>query len=277
MKVIMWGTRGSIAVPGPDTLRFGGNTSCLQVEISDAPPLVVDAGTGIRALGKKLLDQGPPERVVVLITHAHWDHIIGFPFFAPLFSEGCLVQIGGWAHGPEALSGIFVGDSHHCGNFPVPMDNLPARVEKLPALGHGQFPLGKGNVRCIALKHPGEGMGFRFEEGDKAVVFITDNELKSDTGPAVENFVKFCRGAQVLIHDAQYLPEEIGEHQGWGHSTWADALELARWAGVERLILTHHDPERDDLAVERLERDAQRAASGEVAVEAAYEGLVIEI
>lgn len=275
MKLTFWGVRGSIPVPGPDTLRYGGNTSCLELISAEGRRVVVDAGTGIRALGRRLLAEGPGE-VNLLITHLHWDHLLGFTFFEPAYRPGWRINLGGWPMALGGLRGLFdnrQGDGH----FPVPFDNLPADIRLSPELEAPSSRLGGLAVRTCPLNHPQGGVGFRFDDGEASLVFLTDNELGGPGPASLDDFDRFCAGAKVLVHDAQYLPMEMDSRAGWGHSDWAAALELARRAGVERLILTHHDPLRDDGQMDDLVREARRTAPPGLVVEAASEGMTLDI
>ncbi|MCA1990191.1 MAG: MBL fold metallo-hydrolase [Desulfarculus sp.] len=276
MKLTFWGTRGSIAVPGPETLRYGGNTTCLALDIEGQPPVVLDAGSGIRALGLQMLDLPGPLRVNLLITHLHWDHLLGFLFFYPAYRPDVSIHLGGWPRCLEGIQGLFDsqrGDGH----FPVMFEQLPSRITRDEALLAPRFDLGPVRVQTIPLNHPQGGVGLRFSRDGRSFVFLTDNELGGTRGPQLEDYARFCRGAQVLIHDAQYLPEEMDRHRGWGHSDWRSALELAQKAGVERLILTHHDPNRGDDAIDAMLDQARYQAGPGLVVEAAHEGLSLTI
>ncbi len=275
MRLTFWGVRGSLPVPGPETLRFGGNTTCLELELADGGLVVLDAGTGIRPLGLRRLAM-PPRQASLLLSHLHWDHLLGFPFFPVLYEAGWQVRVGGCPGALEGLQKLFdtrQGDGH----FPVRFENLPARIEALATPAGQDTDLGSAGLRCIRLNHPQGGLGFRFEEQGQALVFLTDNELGGPGAPRLGEFVDFCQGAKALVHDAQYLPEELPARRGWGHSSWQEALELARLAGVPRLILTHHDPARDDAQVEALTAQARAAAPAGIQVEAAREGLALEL
>lgn len=276
MKLTFWGTRGSIAVPGPDTLRFGGNTTCVQLSIDGCPTVIIDAGTGIRALGNLLDLQAGPLEIILLVTHLHWDHILGFPFFEPAYRKDCHIRVGGWPKGFDGLSGVFASNQID-GSFPVYFDQLSARIGKDPDLKPPDFRLGPVRVRTLGLNHPQGCLGFRFGTPNGDLVFITDNELDGTQGEHQERTARFCQGAAVLVHDAQYLPEEMNIFRGRGHSTWQEAVALAKRAGVGRLILTHHDPERTDDKVEALLENATRQAGSALQVQAAHEGMTIVI
>ncbi|MBU1154261.1 MAG: MBL fold metallo-hydrolase [Proteobacteria bacterium] len=270
MRLRFWGTRGSIPAPGPDTLRFGGNSTCLQLELG-GQQVIIDAGSGIRPLGQSLL--GKCKQVTLLITHLHPDHLMGFPFFAPIFDPEMTILVGGWPNALHGLKRLFYS-GRPVGGFPVPFDHLPARIVRGPGLDPPRFSLGGYQVRTTPLSHPQGSIGYRFDGPEGALVFITDNELPPQSPSP--RLVDFCRGAKVLIHDCQYLPSEMGSYHGRGHSAWPSALALSQAAGVGRLLLTHHDPDRTDGQVQDMVDEARKHAGG-MAVDAAAEGMVLEI
>lgn len=270
MKFTFWGTRGSIPVPGPSTLRFGGNSTCLQLELANRQ-VIIDTGSGIRPLGQALL--GQVREVTILLTHLHPDHLLGFPFFAPIFDPQMVIRVGGWPNALPGLKTLFY-KGRPVGGFPVPFAELPASIERGPGLDPPRFRLDEVEVRTTPLSHPQGCIGYRFQGPGGGLVFITDHELAPGEPPA--RLVEFCRGAEVLVHDAQYLPAEMESFRGRGHSDWRAALALARAAGVGRLLYTHHDPGRSDQEVERIVQ-AARAESAGLPVEAAAEGQVLVV
>jgi phosphoribosyl 1,2-cyclic phosphodiesterase len=276
MQLTFWGTRGSIAVPGPHTLRHGGNTTCLELWLDGGELVVLDCGTGVRALGEKLarLERIPP--VHLLITHLHWDHVNGFPFFDPIYSENNLIRVGGWPSGYERIIDLF-DPGRSDGRFPLRFDQIPANIIKDPALAPPRFQIGETRIRTQPLSHPQGSIAYRFQGKNGDLVFMTDNELDPKGNPSPDELAAFCQGAKVLVHDGQYLPEEMEHRRGWGHSDWRSALELARMAGVERLVITHHDPSRRDSQVEEIVSQANYAAAGGMRVVAAYEGMTLQI
>ena len=276
MKLTFWGTRGSIAVPGPMTLRYGGNTTCLCLEVEGQPPVVLDAGTGIRPLGLKLMNRPGPLDINLLVTHLHWDHLLGFLFFDPVYRAGTNIRVGGWPRGMEGIQGLF--DSQRSdGHFPVMFSNLPCTIGRADDILAPRFDLGPMQVHTIPLNHPQGGIGLRFTLDGRSLVFLTDNELGGPGQLQMADYVQFCQGTQVLVHDAQYLPEEMVHRRGWGHSDWRSVLELGRTAGVERLILTHHDPNRSDEEIDAMLAEARYLAGPHLLVEAAHEGLSLLI
>lgn len=274
MEIRFWGARGSIPSPGPHTLEFGGNTSCLEVLTATGHRIVVDGGTGIRLLGEQLQQQGAPVSLHLLLTHNHWDHLLGLPFFAPIYREDTEILVDGWPLAFQALTRIF---DDHMGNgfFPVGFDQLQANIGFLNRVARRTLTVDKVHIDAIPLNHPQGGLGFRFREGKVTLVFITDNELSGEEGPPMADYVQFAQGCDLLIHDAQYLPEELAEHRGWGHSTYEEAVQLALQAGVKSLVLTHHDPRRRDAEVHEIIARARQFAAAHshpLIIDAAREG-----
>ncbi len=262
--VRFWGVRGSIASPGPHTAGAGGNTTCVEVRLGGRR-VIIDAGTGLRQLG--LAQQGAPLDAWLLLSHLHWDHIQGFPFLAALFNPDTCLRIVGPCGTRQVLATQMSGPS-----FPVPLQQVPARLEFTEVEPGEELDLDGVAVRTAPLNHPGGGLAYRLEHGERAVVNACDTEHRPD-GPDPD-LAPLCQQADLLIHDAQYLPEEYPERVGWGHATYEAAAALALHAGVERLVLTHHDPARDDLALARLERDARQLFPG---ARAAREGDILEL
>ncbi len=270
MTVTFYGVRGSTPAPGAAFARFGGHTTCAAVAFEEQV-LVLDAGTGIRPLGRALLGGG--DDLFVLLTHLHADHVIGFPFFAPLYEAGRTVHL--LDHDEAAWSPLALFDGVH---YPLRPGDLPCsvrRVHESPTAflrGHG---LG---VTRQAVNHPGGAYGYRVEDDGRSFVFVPDNELGDETHAARGEVVAFCRGADVLCHDAQYLDAEIAERRGWGHSSLSEAVALAVEAGVGHLVLTHHDPDRTDDALDAVQARA-RAALGPhgIGCTVAHEGLTFHL
>jgi phosphoribosyl 1,2-cyclic phosphodiesterase len=274
MEIKFWGTRGSIPAPGPNTLEFGGNTTCVEVILGNGQRVVIDGGTGFRLLGHHLLESRTPCRFHLLLTHGHWDHLLGIPFFEPIYHESTKLIVDGWPPAFQAMTRVF--DSHMGdGFFPVAFDHLKARIDYLNTLAHGVLDLDGVLIDSIRLNHPQGGLAFRFREGKHTMVFITDNELGAARSRRIPEFVEFVQGCDLLIHDAQYLPREIPDRRGWGHSTYQEAVELAQQAEVHNLLLTHHDPSRSDADVENiitLSREMSSAHRHPHLIDAAREG-----
>jgi ribonuclease BN (tRNA processing enzyme) len=258
VRTTVWGCRGSLAAPGAETLLYGGNTTCLEIELDDGTVLVVDAGTGIRALGLELA--GRPRRPLhLLLSHLHLDHIEGLGFFAPLWIDGQELHIWG---PPSPVAALERRLSRYLSPplFPIRLTEVPATVHchDLPAEG---FELGSATVTARPVIHRGPTVGFRFEENGSSLAFIPDHEpyLGVDPGEALPEWLSgyaIAEGAGTLIHDAQYTESEYASKRGFGHSTVAHAVAFARAAGVGRLVLFHHDPLHSD---EKLDAHEARA------------------
>jgi len=274
MDIRFWGTRGSIPAPGPYTLEFGGNTTCLEVVLRSGRRIVIDGGTGIRLLGEQLKTKVATIRLHLLLTHNHWDHLIGLPFFFPIYREDSEIKIDGWPLAFQALKRVF-DDHMGDGFFPVAFEQLKAHITFANKIARSPQVLDDVEIEALPLNHPQGCLGFRFQEEGHILVFITDNELGLDGGYRFPDFVKFARGADLLIHDAQYLPEEMPVHRGWGHSTYEEAVQLALEAGAKTLLLTHHDPSRTDEQVRAIigrAREMAAASGGQLTVDGAREG-----
>lgn len=281
MRVRFWGTRGSIASPGKDTIIYGGNTTCVELTLASGDTVIIDAGTGIRAMGNSLKSRKEINRVYLLITHIHWDHLFGFPFFEPIYDQGFEILIDGCPNCMKGLSYPFdnkMGD----GFFPVSFSDLKANIRFLDTIGKGPLEIGSAKVDKITLHHPQGGYGFKFSDNGRTLVFITDNELVRDgaKGARFEDYAKFCEGADVLIHDAQYNLKEMQKRKGWGHSNYELVLDLGLEVGVSHLILFHHDPSRKDSELEAIERICQsevKRRGGHVKVTAARESTEFDL
>jgi len=251
MQVRCWGARGSIPVSGDEYRRFGGDTTCVEVRGHDGHVVIIDAGTGIRRLGLRLQSERPAE-INLLFTHAHWDHLMGFPFFQPLYESGRAIRIFGCPCAQDSVREM-VSESMEPPHFPVPLHEVGADLT-FRAECSKPFEVGGLIVTPFPLSHPNGGLGYAFAESDRRFVFLTDNELgfRHPGGPAFEDYVGFCSGADLLFHDAEFRPEEYDRRRGWGHSTCAEAVDLALEANVKRLGLIHHDPERADDQVDAI-------------------------
>ena len=307
MRVRFWGTRGSIATPGPDTIRYGGNTSCVEVTTSCGACFILDCGTGARALGAALMARATkPLTATILLSHTHWDHIQGFPFFAPLFVPGNRIVVCGPEGSGGSLRQVLSGQMEFT-YFPVEIDQLPATIT-FQELAEGVHEFDGVRVLAQYLHHPAMTLGYRIEADGAALVYLCDHEPfsetlwhehpvqsqvesvqhKEDNHRYTESIVhagdrrhaRFMADAGLVIHDAQYTPEEYPPKKNWGHSTYEYAVALAAAAGVRQLVLTHHDPLHDDGFVDEIEKRARGYAEQlgvPVAVCCAYEGLDLTI
>ena len=287
MRIRYWGTRGSIATPGPSTVRYGGNTSCVELRSSRGTLIVFDCGTGARVLGRALVEQtrpgGDPVTGSILLGHTHWDHIQGLPFFEPLFGGGH------WdVYGPRgldvSLDQTLAGQMNYQ-YFPVALDQVGAEVA-FHELVEGTFEIGDLVVRTQYLNHPALTLGYRVECDGAVVCYVTDHEPFDPAlgrgGDVSANgddarHVEFLEGADVIIHDAQYDASEYSARVGWGHSPMEYVVDVASAAGVRRTVLFHHDPSHDDATVEALVERANVRATGRTQVVAAAEGDMLDV
>jgi phosphoribosyl 1,2-cyclic phosphodiesterase len=262
--VRFWGVRGSIACPSPNHVRYGGNTSCLEV-YADGQSLILDAGTGIRNLGQSFL-QRKINRADLLLTHTHWDHINGFPFFTPAYAPdhhftvwaGHLLDAGGVE---RVLAGQMARPT-----FPVPLSALQADIDFKDFRAGETFQLGKLTIRTAPLQHPDGATGYRIEAGGRSFCYVTDTEHVP--GSPDETILALIDGADLVAYDSTYTDEEFPRHIGWGHSTWQEGVRLAQRANVKQLAIFHHDPYHEDDFMDEVARQAKETWDGAfVAVE----------
>jgi len=254
MKVKFYGTRGSVPTPDPENYKFGGNTSCIQITFSTGRIAILDAGTGIRNLGNDLIRNSHEQydNIGIILSHTHWDHIQGFPYFEPAYDprRNFTISICGKERMGKDLESLFATQMQN-DFFPVPLEKMGANFTFLqPDIITYESP---GGIKLAATKysHRGDAYGYRIEEGGKTLVYCTDVEHKNGIDPYV---VELSKNADLLIHDAQYTPEELKTKKGWGHSSWEQAIEVAKLAGVKKLALFHHDPEHNDTFLSNMER-----------------------
>jgi phosphoribosyl 1,2-cyclic phosphodiesterase len=284
LRATCWGTRGSIPSPGRATARFGGNTSCLEVRTADGRCFIFDAGTGIRVLGRRLDALDEPTDVDLFLTHFHWDHIQGVPFFAPLYRPETRIRIHGPRQGETDIETLFRGQMGPV-YFPVPYEALSASLEFIH-LDDAPWIDGDVEVSAIRVRHPARTYGYRIRSGRAAVAYVPDNELVGGSyevgGDAwYRELVEFLGGVDTLFHDAMYTDQEYPAVEGWGHSTFNQAVRLAEDAGVRRLYVFHHAPERADAELVTLTdqlRDAlaRRGSRLELGIAAEGEKLLVQ-
>lgn len=272
--VHFWGVRGSIACPGSETVRYGGNTSCVEMRVGGSR-LIFDGGTGLRVLGQTLLSQMPVEGYL-FFTHSHWDHIQGFPFFVPAFIPGNRFHI----HGAVAPNGSTIkqrlNDQMLHPNFPVPLQVMGADLKFYNLKIGKPVKIGDIKVENALLNHPGEAVGYRVNWRGYAAAYITDTEHFPDRMD--ENVLWLARNADVLIYDATYTDEEYyspkSSKVGWGHSTWREAVKVAKAAKVKKLVIFHHDPLHNDEFLDRVGEEVAQEFPGSMM---AREGLSIPL
>ncbi len=276
MRATVWGCRGSLAAPGAETVRYGGNTSCVHLELDDGTPVVLDAGTGIRLLGLELA-RLPRRPIHVCLTHLHMDHLEGLGFFVPLWEPGIELHIWGPASPVDRLEER-IARYLSPPLFPVQLSEVPSNIT-FHDVPDGEFTIGSARFRGEAVSHRGPTIGYRIEEGDSSLAYIPDHEPYLGVEPGTVDLPwlsgsSLAEGATVLMHDAQYFEHEYPSHVGWGHSSVAHAVAFARAAQVERLVLFHHDPLHTDDQLRSLEARA-RALWGDEGrpPELAYEGM----
>jgi phosphoribosyl 1,2-cyclic phosphodiesterase len=278
MEVTFYGVRGSVPAPGPHTVRYGGNTSCVEVRLSDDSTLVLDAGTGMRALGNALIKRGRSTPVHLLLSHTHWDHVLGLPFFAPLYRSDTHLFVYPLANDAQELFQRNIFNDIH---FPVSVDDIPARLE-LTRPEKAEWRIGSAIVRRIQLNHPGGAQGFRIDDDDgTSVAYLTDNELHAENAKTtVEQLARFAGGTDLIIHDSQYLAEDMPAKLGWGHSVVTEVLRLGVLAEPKQLALFHHDPERSDNALDLIGETSQafiKSEGKQTQVLVASEGLSVQL
>jgi phosphoribosyl 1,2-cyclic phosphodiesterase/CheY-like chemotaxis protein len=290
-RLKFWGVRGSTPAPGPSTVEYGGNTSCIEIR-AKGELIILDAGTGLRLLGKQLAEEfkEQPLNMTLLLTHTHWDHIQGLPFFQPIYQPQNRVRILGFEGARHGLSSVLSSQMENP-FFPVTMRELPANVQ-IEELKELKFTIGRVRVEACFANHPGICVGYRLFTGEASVAYFPDNEPHyvangTDVKAAAEytqgqerRIVSFLRGVDILIMDAQYDREEYKLHMGWGHACLDDVVALAIKAEVKKLFLFHHDPDHDDAKISEMAdyaRKLVKAQNGKLQVDAAREGVVLEL
>jgi phosphoribosyl 1,2-cyclic phosphodiesterase len=255
MNVEFWGVRGSAPVSGKDKVKYGGHTPCAVVTGTAGEILVIDAGTGIKAFGEKLMAgaRGDTLRVHVLLTHFHLDHVIGLPFFTPLYAKRTSLTFYSAVSAQEAeksLRGLMSGRY-----FPVDFRETDSR-KKFVRLADENFSVGRLRIALCPLRHPQGSVGYKIREGDGSIVFATDTEPPEEGFD--ERLASFIAGATYFVYDATFTPEEYATRQGWGHSTWREGVELARRGKVRNLVLSHFNPDHADGRIDRMVAGARR-------------------
>ena len=277
--VDFWGVRGSVPSPGPTTIRYGGNTSCVSIKADDKI-LILDAGTGIRNLGRAIISK-PDLEIFVIVTHSHWDHIQGFPFFTPIYQPNRPVHMFPTLHKKNVVLASLI-DQMDGAHFPITPDQVPSNfnfVTENPL----EFLESNGfHLEMVPMNHPGKAFGYKITIDDKVICYFTDNEIDPPYEKSIElnELTNQCRNADILIHDAQYTEDDMPLKHGWGHSLISQVTELGKSAEVKNLVYYHHDPERtDDLLDKELEKAAKTLKENGSSVQPyfAYEGLKLTL
>jgi len=257
MEITCWGSRGSIPVSGKEYLKYGGDTTCIEIRTKTRDIIIIDAGTGIRRLGNKLEKEKFPT-LNFLFTHAHWDHLMGFPFFKPLYRETTHIRMQNCPFHSKFVETI-LSKVMRPPNFPVKYSDLKAKIDYEEACPD-VFEIGSIKIVPIQISHPNSGSGFKFIEDGKSFVFLTDNELgfTHSGGKSFQEYQEFSFGADLLIHDAEYTPDEYKKYREWGHSTYTEVIDLAIGSRVKKLGLFHLNQDRTDLQMDDIVKGCRR-------------------
>jgi phosphoribosyl 1,2-cyclic phosphodiesterase len=272
VSVRFWGVRGTLAAPGPDTVHYGGNTSCVEVAIGRRS-VIFDAGSGIKKLGDRLATQGGKIDTDILFSHCHMDHVCGIPFFTPFYESGHQIRL--WAGNllPDGKLEDAIRSLMSSPLFPIEIEAFNAQVQFRDFRAGETLDIGGAlKVRTAMLNHPGGAVGYRLDYAGKSVAYITDTEHRP--GELDKSVLALVQNADLMIYDCTYTDEEFPEHVGWGHSTWQQAARLANAAQVKKLAVFHHDPDHDDAFMRKVEAEAAKVHPGAFV---AREGLVLQL
>ncbi len=276
MKIKVLGTRGSIPTPGKETIKYGGNTTCIDLTINSGKKIIIDAGSGIRLLSKEIISK-KINHIDLFLTHSHWDHIQGFPFFVPIYNPNFSIKIFAASPTYEKLVDILKGQMKHL-YYPVPFRKIGAKIE-FEKIRKSGISIDGVKISSILTNHPLDTHAFKFEENGKTFVFMSDNELDHQDIATVpyEKHLNFVNNADILFHDAQYEKPEIDKHKGWGHSSWEQTVSFAKEAKIKMLYLTHYDPSKKDKQIDKILKIANKLSGKGLKVKGAQEDKEIKL
>ncbi len=281
MNVTFYGVRGSCPCSGDRYRRYGGNTSCLVVDIDGDEPLILDLGTGLRALGDVLLKGvralGTPLHATALLTHLHFDHILGLPFFGPLHDPGARLTV----HGPTQPKGSLKDALHAAVQppvFPIHMEQFRGEIITIDTKDE-DFSIGSAKITARSVPHSGSTLGYRIEAEGRTMAYLSDHQAPLDRRTIPESVLELCQGVDLLVHDGQYTDDEFSAKTDWGHSTAAFAVHVAAEAGAKHLMLSHHDPSHNDRDIDRILTQARRLpeAKGVGEISSAHESQSVDL
>ena len=276
MKIKLLGTRGSIPTPGKDTVKYGGNTTCIDLTLKSGEKIIIDAGSGMRILSEEILSK-KINHINLFLTHSHWDHIQGFPFFIPIYIPKFSIKIFAASPTYDRLLDILKGQMQSL-YYPVPFKQIGANIEFEKIRKKG-ITIDGVKISSILTNHPLETHAFKFEEDGKSLVFMSDNELDHQDIAVVpyKQHLNFIKDSDILIHDAQYEKKEMEKHKSWGHSSWEQTVAFAKEGGIKTLYLTHYDPSRKDKEIDKIVKKAQKVAGKTLKVKGARENGTFEL
>jgi len=260
--VRFWGVRGSIPCPGPATQRYGGNTSCVEVRCGERL-IILDAGSGLRELGNALVKQSDQIDADILLTHCHYDHVAGLPFFAPFYKPQNQFRLRAGSLLPHSGVKTMVQTLMSEPLFSIDVDKFRADINYCDFIAGESMTLGDVTIRTAPLNHPGKATGYRIDYAGRSLAYLTDHEAHGGDSDAA--LVELARGADLVIYDTTYTDDEIGSRRGWGHSTWRDGFQLVDAAGAKTFCLFHHAPEHDDDTMDAILREAEAERPGTIA------------
>ncbi len=276
MKIKLLGTRGSIPSPGKYTVKYGGNTTCIDLTLNSGRKIIIDAGSGMRVLSNEILAE-KINHINLFLTHSHWDHIQGFPFFIPIYIPTFSIKIFAASPTYGRLLDILKGQMQSL-YYPVPFKQIAAKIE-FEKIRKSGISIDGVKISSILTNHPLETHAFKFEENGKTLVFMSDNELDHQDIAAIpyEDHLDFIKDSDVLIHDAQYEKREMKKHKGWGHSSWEQTVVFAKEGKIKTLYLTHYDPTRKDKQIDSIIKKANKLSGKGLKVKGAREGNEFEL